>query len=85
MDVFTELENAMSNLLLTPIYGPLFTLFYLFLSFRIGYLRGSPAMKINPKIGEEIPETKLHKNVRAHGNFLEYYPIFYPFTNHKNP
>ena len=66
----------MNNLPLTSTFAPLFTLFYLFLSFRIGYFRGSPVMKLIFKMGEEIPETKLHRNVRAHGNFSEYVPIF---------
>ena len=66
----------MNNLPLTSIFGSLFTLFYLFLSFRIGYFRGSPVMKLIFKIDEEIPETKLQRNVRAHGNFSEYVPIF---------
>ena len=66
----------MNNLFLTSTFASLFTLFYLFLSFRIGYFRGSPVMKLIFKIGEEIPETKLQRNVRAHGNFSEYVPIF---------
>ena len=66
----------MNNLPLTSLFGSLFTLFYLFLSFRIGYLRGSPVMKLIFTMGEEIPETKLQRNVRAHGNFSEYAPIF---------
>ena len=66
----------MNNLPLTSTFASLFTLFYLFLSFRIGYLRGSPVMKLFFKMDEEIPEMKLHRNVRAHGNFSEYVPIF---------
>ena len=66
----------MNNLPLTSTFASLFTLFYLFLSFRIGYFRGSPVMKLIFKMGEEIPEIKLHRNVRAHGNFSEYVPIF---------
>ena len=66
----------MNNLPLTSIFGSLFTLFYLFLSFRIGYFRGSPVMKLIFKMDEEIPETRLQRNVRAHGNFSEYVPIF---------
>ena len=66
----------MNNLPLTSTFTSLFTLFYLFLSFRIGYFRGSPVMKLIFKMGEEIPETKLQRNVRAHGNFSEYVPIF---------
>ena len=66
----------MNNLPLTSTFASLFTLFYLFLSFRIGYFRGSPVMKLIFKMGEEIPEIKLQRNVRAHGNFSEYVPIF---------
>ena len=66
----------MNNLPLTSIFASLFTLFYLFLSFRIGYLRGSPVMKLIFKMYEEIPERKLHRNIRAHGNFSEYVPVF---------
>ena len=66
----------MNNLPLTSIFGSLFTLFYLFLSFRIGYLRGSPVMKLIFTIGDDIPDKKLQRNVRAHGNFSEYAPIF---------
>ena len=66
----------MNNLPLTSIFASLFTLFYLFLSFRIGYFRGSPVMKLIFKMDEEIPETRLQRNVRAHGNFSEYVPIF---------
>ena len=66
----------MNNLPLTSVFSSLFTLFYLFLSFRIGYFRGSPVMKLIFKMDEEIPETRLQRNVRAHGNFSEYVPIF---------
>ena len=66
----------MNSLPLTSIFASLFTLFYLFLSFRIGYLRGSPVMKLIFKMDEEVPASKLDRNVRAHGNFSEYVPIF---------
>ena len=66
----------MNTLTLTPIFASIFTLFYLFLSFRIGYLRGSPVMKLLFKMDKEISEEKLQRNVRAHGNFSEYVPIF---------
>ena len=33
-------------------------------------------MKLIFKMDEEIPETRLQRNVRAHGNFSEYVPIF---------
>ena len=66
----------MNTLPLTSTFASLFTLFYLFLSFRIGYFRGSPVMKLIFKMSEEIPEKRLQRNVRAHGNFSEYVPIF---------
>ena len=66
----------MNSLPLTSTFASLFTLFYLFLSFRIGYLRGSPVMKLIFKMDEEIPASKLDRNVRAHGNLSEYVPIF---------
>ena len=66
----------MNNLPLTSTFASVFTLFYLFLSFRVGYMRGSPVMKLIFKMGEIITEEKLLRNVRAHGNFSEYVPIF---------
>ena len=66
----------MNNILLTSIFVSLFTIFYLFLSFRIGYLRGSPVMKLIFKMDKEVPAIKLDRNVRAHGNFSEYVPLF---------
>ena len=66
----------MNTLPLTSVFAATFTIIYLFLSFRIGYLRGSPVMKLIFKMEKKIPETKLHRNVRAHGNFSEYVPIF---------
>ena len=66
----------MNSLYLTSLFASLFTIFYLLLSFRIGYLRGSPVMKLIFKMDKEIPEEKLQRNVRAHGNFSEYVPIF---------
>jgi uncharacterized protein len=66
----------MNSLPLTSTFASLLTLFYLLLSFRIGYLRGSPVMKLIFKMDEEIPAKKLERNVRAHGNFSEYVPIF---------
>ena len=66
----------MDTLPLTSTFTSLFTLFYLFLSFRIGYFRGSPVMKLIFKMDEEVPASKLDRNIRAHGNFSEYVPIF---------
>jgi uncharacterized membrane protein YecN with MAPEG domain len=44
---------------------------------RIGYLRGSPVMKLIFKMDKKVPENKLKRNVRAHGNFSEYVPLFF--------
>ena len=66
----------MNSIPITSIFASIFTIFYLFLSFRIGYLRGSPVMKLIFKMNTEITDTKLQRNVRAHGNFSEYVPIF---------
>ena len=66
----------MNNIPLTSLFASLFTIFYLFLSFRIGYLRGSPVMKLIFKIDKKVPTMKLDRNVRAHGNFSEYVPLF---------
>ena len=66
----------MNNIPLTSLFASLFTIFYLFLSFRIGYLRGSPVMKLIFKMDKEVPASKLDRNVRAHGNFSEYGPLF---------
>ena len=66
----------MNNIPLTSLFASLFTIFYLFLSFRIGYLRGSPVMKLILKMDKKVPAIKLDRNVRAHGNFSEYAPLF---------
>ena len=64
------------DFLLTKLSAGFLTLFYLFLSFRIGYFRGSPVMKLIFKMDKDISEKKLERNIRAHGNFSEYVPIF---------
>ena len=64
------------DFLLTKLAAGFLTLFYLFLSFRIGYFRGSPVMKLIFKMDKDISEKKLERNVRAHGNFSEYVPLF---------
>ena len=65
-----------STLSITTSFAALFTIFYLFLSMRIGYLRGSPVMKLIFKMDKKVTETKLERNVRAHGNFSEYVPLY---------
>ena len=59
------------NFTLLPIFLGLYTLFYLLLAMRIGYMRGSPVMKLFLKMDKEITEEKLNRNIRAHGNFSE--------------
>ena len=59
----------MYNIPLSSLFVSLFTIIYLFLSFRIGYLRGKHAQK-------KVTAIKLDRNVRAHGNFSEYVPLF---------
>ena len=59
------------NLLLSPLLLGIFTFFYLFLAMRVGYMRGSPVMKLIFKMDENIPVEKLDRNIRAHGNFSE--------------
>ena len=66
----------MNTIPLTSVIASFFTLFYLLLSMRIGYLRGSPVMKLIFKMDKKVPENKLKRNVRAHGNFSEYVPLF---------
>ena len=66
----------MNPIPLTSVTASFFTLFYLFLSIRIGYLRGSPVMKLIFKMDKKVPKNKLERNVRAHGNFSEYVPLF---------
>ena len=65
------------NIQLTSVLLGIYTLFYIFLAMRIGYMRGSPVMKLFFKMDEPTPEAKLQRNVRAHGNFSEYVPIFF--------
>ena len=66
----------MNTIPLTSVIASFFTLFYLFLSMRIGYLRGSPVMKLIFKMDKKVAENKLKRNVMAHGNFSEYVPLF---------
>ena len=58
------------------ITASILSLFYVFLAMRIGYFRGSPVMKlIFQRETKGTPEI-LERNVRAHGNFIEYVPLF---------
>jgi uncharacterized membrane protein YecN with MAPEG domain len=64
------------NIILTPIFISLLTIFYIFLAMRVGYMRGSPVMKLIFKMEEQITDEKLNRNIRAHGNFSEYVPLY---------
>jgi uncharacterized membrane protein YecN with MAPEG domain len=64
------------TLTILPIFLGVFTFFYLFLALRIGYMRGSPVMKVFFKMDKPISDETLNRNVQAHGNFSEYVPIF---------
>ena len=64
------------NISLTPIFLSTLSLFYIFLAMRVGYMRGSPVMKFFFKMDEETKEEKLNRNIRAHGNFSEYVPLY---------
>ena len=61
---------------ITLFTSSLLTLFYIFLALRIGYLRGSPVMKLIFQRETNGTEAQLERNVRAHGNFIEYVPLF---------
>jgi len=39
-------------------------------------MRGSPVMKLFFKMDKEVTEEKLNRNIRAHGNFSEYVPLY---------
>ena len=66
----------MNSIPLTSLFASIFTIIYLFLSFRIGYFRGSPVMKLIFKMDKTVSDIKLKRNIRAHGNFSEYVPLF---------
>jgi len=64
------------NISLTPIFISTLSLFYIFLAMRVGYMRGSPVMKLFFKMDKEVTEEKLNRNIRAHGNFSEYVTLY---------
>ena len=66
----------MNDLYLTTIFASLFTILYIFLSFRVGYFRDSPVLRLIFKMDGKINEAKLVRNVRSHGNFSEYVLLF---------
>ena len=64
------------SLTVLPIFLGFFTFFYLFLALRIGYMRGSPVMKLVFRMDKPVSEEKLYRKNRAHRNITEYVPIF---------
>ena len=53
----------MNDLYLTTIFVSLFTILYIFLSFRVGYFRDSPVLRLIFKMDGKINEAKLVRNV----------------------
>ena len=66
----------MHEIPITIFFTSFFTLFYILLSVRVGYMRGSPVLKLVFKMNKKITDFKLERNIRAHGNFSEYVPLF---------
>ena len=61
---------------ITIFTASILSLFYVFLAMRIGYFRGSPVMKLIFQRETKSSAEILERNVRAHGNFIEYVPLF---------
>ena len=66
----------MNEIPITTFFASFFTLIYIFLSVRVGYMRGSPVLKLVFKMNKKTTDLKLERNIRAHGNFSEYVPLF---------
>ena len=66
----------MHEIPITIFFTSFFTLIYILLSVRVGYMRGSPVLKLIFKMNKKITNFKLERNIRAHGNFSEYVPLF---------
>jgi len=47
------------NISLTPIFISTLSFFYIFLAMRVGYMRGSPVMKLFFKMDKEVTEEKV--------------------------
>ena len=66
----------MHEIPITIFFTCFFTIIYIFLSVRVGYMRGSPVLKLVFKMNKKTTDFKLERNIRAHGNFSEYVPLF---------
>ena len=61
---------------ITITYTIILIIFMLILAFRIIDLRGSPVTKFLHSDDRIIDEDTLYRAVRAHGNLIEYAPLF---------
>ena len=61
---------------ITITYTIILIIFMLILAFRIIDLRGSPVTKFLHSDDRVIDEDTLYRAVRAHGNLIEYAPLF---------
>ena len=61
---------------ITITYTIILIIFMLILAFRIIDLRGSPVTKFLHADDRVIDEDTLYRAVRAHGNLIEYAPLF---------
>ena len=61
---------------ITITYTITLIIFMLILAFRIIDLRKSPVTKFLHSDDREVDEDTLHRAVRAHGNLIEYAPLF---------
>jgi uncharacterized membrane protein YecN with MAPEG domain len=61
---------------ITITYTIILIIFMLILAFRIIDLRGSPVTKFLHSDDRVVDENTLYRAVRAHGNLIEYAPLF---------
>jgi len=61
---------------ITITYTIILIIFMLILAFRIIDLRGSPVTKFLHSDDRVVDEDTLYRAVRAHGNLIEYAPLF---------
>jgi uncharacterized membrane protein YecN with MAPEG domain len=61
---------------ITITYTIILIIFMLILAFRIIDLRGSPVTKFLHSDDRSVDEDTLYRAVRAHGNLIEYAPLF---------
>jgi uncharacterized membrane protein YecN with MAPEG domain len=61
---------------ITITYTIILIIFMLIIAFRIIDLRGSPVTKFLHSDDRSVDEDTLYRAVRAHGNLIEYAPLF---------